>query len=193
MGQAISMAVREQFIRLKAQRHSLSAISEQLDLRYGTACKLSAQLKAEGSLSLHYQHCGPKDVKSNPLLVRASCWLRRLHPGWGAPFIRLQLVRRYGAQGVPKSRTLQRWFRRWKLTKPRQQVNQPSIGTATAVHNIWQVDAKENLTLHDGSPACYLTITDEHSGAGLAALVFPPPLYSAGAPARGPRKAPGGL
>ena len=36
------------------------------------------------------------------------------------------------------------------------------------------MDAKENLVLRDGSPGCYLTITDEHSGAGLAALVFPP-------------------
>lgn len=189
MGQAISMAVREQFIRLKDQGCSLSVISEQLGLRYGTACKLSAQFKAEGSLCLHYQHCGPKHVKSNLLVVRASRWLRRLHPSWGAPFIRLQLVRRYGAQGVPKARTLQRWFRRWKLTKPRQRLNQPSIGTSTAVHNIWQVDAKENLTLLDGSAACYLSLTDEHSGAGLAALVFPPPLYPAGARGRGPRKA----
>ena len=61
------------------------------------------------------------------------------------------------------------------LTKPRQQLQQPPIGQAKAVHNIWQVDAKENLVLLDGSPGCYLTITDEHSGAGLAALVFPRP------------------
>lgn len=182
MGQAIAMAVREQFIRLKDQGYSLSVISEQLGLRYGTACKLSAQFKREGNLSVHYQHCGSKNRKTDPLLVRASLWLRRLHPGWGAPFIRLQLVRRYGAEGVARSRTLQRWFVACKLTKPRQQVHLPRIGTAKAVHNIWQVDAKEKLTLADGTEACYLTLVDEHSGAGLAALVFPPPLYSAGAP-----------
>lgn len=34
------------------------------------------------------------------------------------------------------------------------------------------MDAKENLTLVDGNPACYLTITDEKSGAWLASLVF---------------------
>ena len=49
-------------------------------------------------------------------------------------------------------------------------------------HNIWQVDAKENLRLADSSEACYLTITDEHSGAGLEGLVFPPEAHLPGTP-----------
>lgn len=106
--------------------------------------------------------------------MRAALWLKRLHGSWGAPFIQLQLRERYGKERVPAVRTLQTWFRSRGLTKPRQRLAAPSIGTSKAVHNIWQVDAKENLTLLDGTRACYLTITDEHSGAGLDALVFPP-------------------
>lgn len=189
MGQAIPMGLREQFISLKQQGCSLSAISEQLHLHYGTARKLSAQLKQHGNLGAHYQNCGPKQPFTNALLVRASLWLKRLHPLWGAPFIRLQLLERYKPHKLPATTTMQGWFRKAGLSKPRQRLPQPRIGTSKAVHNIWQVDAKENLRLLNGTEACYLTITDEHSGAGLAALVFPPPLYQAGAGGGSQRKA----
>lgn len=136
--------------------------------------KLSAGYKREGHLAVAYKRCGPKGVRSERFLFRASLWLKRLHPGWGAGLIRLALVNRYGEAKMPSLRSMQRWFRWAHLTKPRQQQNQPVIGQSKAVRNSWQVDAKENLRLKDGRQACYLTITDEHSGAGLAALVFPP-------------------
>lgn len=41
------------------------------------------------------------------------------------------------------------------------------------MHNIWQVDAKEQLVLANGSHACYLTITDERSGAWIEGIAFP--------------------
>lgn len=176
------MGLREQFIALKQQGCSLPGICEQLALRYGTACHLSAQLRRQGDLAVHYRNCGPKKPLTAPLYVRAALWLRRLHGSWGAPFIHLKLTDRYGKQGMPAVRTLQTWFRRRGLTKPPQRLAEPSIGTAKAAHNIWQVDAKENLTLLDGSRACYLTITDEHSGAGLAGLVFPPQPDCTGTP-----------
>ncbi|MCH2043014.1 MAG: hypothetical protein MK212_02650 [Saprospiraceae bacterium] len=40
------------------------------------------------------------------------------------------------------------------------------------VHDEWQIDAKENLTLQDGSRACYLNIVDKKSGAVLASHCF---------------------
>jgi hypothetical protein len=60
-----------------------------------------------------------------------------------------------------------------QLTKPSSKTNRAMIGKSTAVHNIWQVDAKENLCLADGQAACYLTIVDEKSEAWLTSLVFP--------------------
>jgi hypothetical protein len=177
MGRAIEVGLREQLIALKKEGCSLCSISEQLGLRYGAVCKLSAQLKKQGNLEVHYQNCGPKQLTTGALFVRAALWLKRLHPLWGAPFIHVKLTERYGEQSTPAIRTMQVWFRKRGLTKPRQQLGQPVIGTSKAVHNIWQVDAKENLTLLDGTKACYLTITDEHSGAGLEGLVFPPWAY----------------
>jgi transposase len=177
MGRAIEIGLREQLIALKQEGHRLAAISEQLNLPYATVRNLSARYKQVGHLAVDYSRCGPQQPTSEALLQRASLWLKRHHPGWGAPLIQLKLRDRYGTDRTPSVRTLQRWFRQQHLTKPRQQVVQPPIGSSKAVHNIWQVDAKENLTLADGSGACYLTITDEHSGAGLQALVFPPPAH----------------
>ncbi len=182
MGRATEKGLRDQFISLKQQGHSLSQISEQLHLPKGTVNKLSSRYKREGHLEVGYSRCGPQGVRSEPFYLRTSLWLKRLHGEWGAALIRLKLVERYGAEQVPSARTMQRWFRSNQLSKPRQAQNQPTIGQAKAVHNIWQVDAKEHLTLKDGSEACYLTITDEHSGAGLAALVFPPQAHQSSTP-----------
>jgi len=40
------------------------------------------------------------------------------------------------------------------------------------VHQIWQVDAKEQQTLADGTKVCWLTITDEKSCGLIAAIPF---------------------
>lgn len=99
-------------------------------------------------------------------------WLKHLHADWGVGRIRSKLETRYDISRIPNERTLQRWFRKERITEPRQLRNEPRIGTSKAVHNIWQVDAKEQLTLSDGTLACYLTITDEYSGAWLGAPAF---------------------
>lgn len=174
MGRAIEMGMREQLIVLKQEGNSLLAISDKLGLSLNTVRKLSARLRQQGNLQVHYQNCGAKQPRSDVGVVRAACWLKRLHPLWGAPLIHLKLSERYPKDKLVDIRTLQRWFRRRQLIKPPQHLHLPCIGRSLAPHNIWQVDAKENLTLLNGTPACYLSITDEHSGAALAAVVFPP-------------------
>ena len=182
MGRAIEMGMREQLITLKQQGESLLTISEKLGLSLNTVRKLSARLSQEGNLQVHYQNCGAKQPRSDAAVVRAARWLKRLHPLWGAPLIHLTLSKRYSKEKLAGIRTLQRWFRCWQLVKPPQQLHLPCVGRSLAPHNIWQVDAKENLTLLNGTPACYLSITDEHSGAALAALVFPPQADCTSAP-----------
>lgn len=181
MGRATEMGQRQQLIELKLQGVSLQGISEGLQIPYGTVRKLSAVYKQQHNLQVHYNNCGPKQPLSEALLLRAALWLKRLHSLWGAPLIHLHLQNRYGAERTPCVRTLQRWFRLWQLNKPRNRPAQQRSACAQAPHNIWQVDAKENLTLRDGSGACYLSIIDEYSGAALEALVFPPPADPAGA------------
>ena len=83
MARAIERGLQEQLIAMKQQGYSLLALTEQPHLCYNTLRKLSAQLKKQGRLAVHYQHCGATKPLRRALLVRAALWLRRLHPPWG--------------------------------------------------------------------------------------------------------------
>jgi hypothetical protein len=174
---AIPLAVREQIILLHQQHYSAVAISEQLQVNVHSVRRLIQHYKADHARSLQpaYSNCGVKKLKVNAALLRAGLWLKRLHPYWGAPCIHLQLIERYGEQqqGMPAVRTLQQWMRTKGLNRPREQHPAVDRGWAVAPHHVWQVDAKERLVLDNKQPACYLTISDEHSGACLQTLVFP--------------------
>lgn len=185
MPRAHGLALRQQIIDLHRQHHHAVAISQQLAVSLNTVRRLVRRYKADPTDALQPAYairCGPSTPRSVPHLLRAGRWLKRRHPQWGAPLIRQYLLERYAAQPVPAVRTLQRHFRHCGLTPPRQQVAPGGIGRAKAPHNIWQVDAKERLRLADGQAACYLTIADEHSGACLQTLVFPPRPHQSSAP-----------
>lgn len=175
MGKATDMASRQGIIRLKQAGKTLLVISQELLLPYSTVRNLWQRYRSnlEKELAVSYANCGKHPKTRQDLIYRAALWLKHLHPQWGSPKIHLVLCERYGRANVEHIRTLQRWYRDANLIKPRQQMAEPIIGDSKAVHNIWQVDAKERLTLLDGQEACYLTIVDEKSGGVLETPVFP--------------------
>ena len=61
------------------------------------------------------------------------------------------------------------------------------------MHEVWEMDAKERMRLLDGSGASTLAVTDEASGALLAAVVFPPVSLDPGGGGEGPSGAAGGV
>lgn len=175
MGLATNQPLRQQIVILRQNGQSYTQIGQDLGLHYNTVRQIYRRYEAEGQAGLkpRYAKCGKTGVCSSHLYYRASLWLKRRHPKWGAPLILLLLEERYGRDQAPSVRTLQRWFRAAGLNVPRQKHNAPHIGRSQAVHNIWQVDAKEQLQLEDGQPFCYLTVVDEKSGAWLEAPIFP--------------------
>ena len=179
MGSALTMSMRQLVIEEKTKGKSLLVISEQYHLSYSTLRNLWKRYQVEGAQGLvpHYKSCGPSKPKSNALIYRAALWLKRQHEQWGAPLIRLILQERYPHILVPSARTLQRWFKAKGVYKAKNffPLSQPL--RAAAVHDIWQVDAKEQLQLASKEKACYLTIVDEKSGCLLQAFVFPPLPY----------------
>ena len=173
MGKATSYLQRQQIIALRKEGYDYGSISQSLNMSFSTVRAICQLYKKQGESGLvtHYDNCGKEPVSRTNLIYRASLWLKHLHPLWGTPRIHTKLRGRYG-QVVPTIRTIDRWYKAVGLHKARSHNQRESIGKSTAVHNIWQVDAKENLKLVDGQKACYLTITDERSGAWLASLVF---------------------
>lgn len=106
--------------------------------------------------------------------------LRREHPGWGAPLIRVYLQRQ--GLAVPSARTLQRWFARAGLgPAPPGRRPDPAASRAEAPHDVWQVDAAEQVRTADGRAASWLRVVDEFSGAVLHTAVFPPGALGGGA------------
>ncbi len=192
MSQALSIAVRERIYELQLSGQPATQISKSLALPLGTVkqlCRRFRQLGKEG-IAPSYHNCGQQgglrlaDQKSKFLS------LKQAHLSWGAPRLRVeqQLLLQgqdagdQQAEVLASVRSLNRWYRQAGLTKYRRQTNEVPIGRSRAPHNIWEVDAKERLTLADGSPACYLTISDEKTGAWLEAPVFPLSQNQSGSP-----------
>ncbi|WP_338868335.1 helix-turn-helix domain-containing protein [Spirosoma sp. SC4-14] len=175
MAVAIPFATRQQIAQMRDQGKLYRQISQELGVSYDAVrriCKRQAQQGEEG-LVPHYKQCGTKGIRLAAFYHRVSLWLKRAHPLWGAPYIRLQLDARYAMGRLPSIRTLQLWFKAANLTKPRPQLlNTPKVW-AEYPHQVWQVDAKEHQRTLDGTKVCWLTVVDEKSGAVLAAPVFP--------------------
>jgi transposase len=199
MGQATNLALRERILELRQQGATIKSIGEQLSLPFSTTKNLCRRFREKGTagLSPGYSNCGTKSSDRFADNKERALGLRLQHPNWGAPRIRVEMQLAVDGQPagndcpLPSIRTLQKWYRASGLYKPRRQGAGPAIGRSRAPHNIWEVDAKENLALADGSPACYLTIGDEKTGAWLEAVVFPlqedepgAPHGSAGSPVR---------
>jgi hypothetical protein len=174
MGTATGLAYRERIIALRTAGYTLQAISQELGLTYSNVRDICHRYRRAGAVGLtnQYARCGPSTRRCSPVVYRAALWLKRLHPRWGSPRLQAGLKTHYQEQ-TPSIRSLNRWSRQSNLIKPRSKVATPSVGASGAVHNIWQVDAKEHLSLSQGQVGCYLTVTDEKSGAWLASLVFP--------------------
>ncbi len=173
---ALATSVRRRIVEAHRGGESLKAIALRENLSYSCVRTYWHRYRQRGleGLAPDYQNCGRQGPGNDQLIYRAARYLKFLHREWGAAFIRLKLRQRYPAHRVPSVRTMQRWFKKAALTPLRKRLPKPEKPWAQAPHEVWQVDAKEQLTLEDGTAACYLTVTDEHSGALLESPLFPP-------------------
>ena len=125
-------------------------------------------------------------------LLRVACELKREHPTWGAGLIRLQLREHARGSAIPSVRSLQAAFVRAGVHRPRcRRATAAFVPWAAQPHEVWQVDAVENVPLAaPGGRVSWLTVTDEASGAILAAEISPPPPLGTRPGGRDPRDVP---
>lgn len=187
MGEATSQTLRQKVYKLWESDKSYVTISEELSLSYSTVRSLCNRYTKRGFAGIipDYHNCGQgrKPSRSN-VIYRAAVWLKRKHRKWGAECIRLILLERYPDLTVPTSRTLQNWYKDLDLNPHRDKRPREKPVWADEVHDVWQIDAKEQLRTRDGKPASWLSMIDEHSGAILEVPVFPPKEDQSGSPAR---------
>jgi len=173
--EVVDIEVRKSIIELKKSGEKLTEICQLVSLPYRTVSNIWQRYKKYGLLNLgaNYTNCGSLQAQHFKSIKSKCIDFKILHPRWGTPRIHLELKKLYSQNEIPSIRTLHSWYRKANLIKPKHQENAPIIGSAKAVHNIWQIDAKERLIMTDKQKACYLTIVDDKSGACLEALVFP--------------------
>jgi len=183
----------------RRQQHgqSSAAIAQILGVSVRTVRHLVARYRANGESALlpDYRRSDLPPGQTDHQLRDQALGLRRDHPTWGAGLIRLQLRRR-GCRGpLPTERTLQRWFHQAGLgpaPKGRRPATVAGGGRAKRPHDVWQIDAKEQIRLRDGQRVSWLRVVDECSGAVLWTKVFPPgPLAASSADVRTGRIAAG--
>lgn len=185
MPAAIAVSVREEIIRRRQGQATFRQIAGALGVSYSATRRIWQQYVREGQLRPHYARCRPPAVRKLAELHQQAIALKRAHPGWGAGLIRLELAQHFAEEALPSDRTLQRWFRAAGVGRKRTDTSpRPHITRGRQAHQVWAMDAKEQIRLADGSYVSWLTITDEGSGAILSATLFPhPPLEPTGAAA----------
>jgi len=128
----------------------------------------------EDGIAPDYEPCGANHPGKTPETLRVKVLqVRHEHPTWGAPLVRVMMQREKPQREWPSARTMQRWFRQAGLA-PAPAGRRPACDTdrAEQPHQIWQMDAKEQMTLATGSRACWLRVVDEFSGAVLETFAF---------------------
>lgn len=172
---ALATATRRRIVEAHLKGEPLKAIAARENLSYSSVRNYWRRYRQSGfeGLRPRYHQCGRRGPANTDLIYRGARFLKYLHPQWGAALIHLKLEQRYESLTIPSVRTMQRWFKKANLTPLQKRLPRPRKPRAKAPHQVWQIDAKEQMTLEDGSRACYLSVADEHSGALLAAPVFP--------------------
>lgn len=174
MARALAVPVRLAVFRRWQRGQTAAEIADALALAPRTVRHLLQRFRRrpEG-LAPAYDRCGWPRPWPDPAVYQQALELRRLHPGWGAGLIRVVLRERWPKAVLPSTRTLRRWFSRAGLgPAPRGRKPSPPRDRATRVHDVWQMDAVEQLRLRDGRRASWLRLTDEFSGAVLHTKAF---------------------
>jgi hypothetical protein len=175
MPRAIAVPIRRVSLERWKRGQTVSEIAAALGLLPRTVRRLLRQAQGgQGSVAPAYGRCGWRRPWPNPRLYADALEMRRQHPPWGAGLIRVFLQDHWPNEPLPTERTLQRWFRRAGLGPAPQGQRPPRFRyRATRPHEIWQMDATEQIHLQKGKRACWLRIIDEFSGAIFHTKVFP--------------------
>jgi transposase len=175
--------VRRAIYRRWRKHEAVTSIAQDLGLAERTVRCLVQRFAQRGEPGLlpDYTGCGTKSIPSS--VHQQVLQMRLQHPTWGAGLIRVLLQR--DCDACPSERTLQRWFRR-AAAAPALPRRRPASADQRArrPHEVWQMDAADQMLLASGQGASWLRLVDECSGAVLQTTIFPPTVLEPGADQR---------
>jgi hypothetical protein len=183
MPQPIPRAMRERIVARRERGESVSQVvqAEGVSGRSVRRINRAWQLQGPCGLLTRYRASAPRAVTFSPRLYRRAVAMKRQHPTWGAGLIRVELQTKSPNQPVPAERTLQAWFGREHVNHRAHRMARVFHGRGQAVHEVWEMDAKDYIYLGDQSATCVVSVEDEYSGAVLSVRPFPPGGLATGA------------
>lgn len=174
MPAALSMGERRQIVAMRESGQSFRVIAEELGRDYEAIRKIYKRYVQSGQLEANYDKCAHQGIRSKAEVYERTVQLKQAHPKWGAGLIWVELAEEFDEEDLPSERTLQRWFKRGGVQNPApERTPKPFAARGKQAHEVWAMDAKEQVELADGSFVSWLTVTDEGSGAILGAFLFP--------------------
>src|SRR5262249_1565707 len=184
MPRALPVPIRQTILACSQQGQDVATIADQMHLSRRTVQNLLRRFRLRpDALTPSYHTRTPPPHPLLPAVLRC----RQDHPTWGAQLIRVHLQGQPPGTDLPSARTLQLWLHKAGFAPApagRQVASRPR---AEAPHDVWQIDAVEQLPLADGRQVSWLRLTDECSGAFLQTRVSPPAVLDRGERRLGPR------
>lgn len=189
------MATREEIIRRREAGQTFAEIARQMTMSYATVRNVWGHYQRTGRIDPSYERCARRAVRKKPVIYERAVELKRRHPGWGAGLIWVELAEEFAEADLPSARSIQRWFHRAGVASRRRAGPgvRDQVVRGKRAHEVWALDAKEDMTLADGSSASWLLISDEGSGAVLHEALFPRETLEHAGPAAGEGQHSGGL
>ena len=174
MPAATPIPIRRTIVERREKGETYAQIARDLAMPYMTVRKVYRDYQIRGYLEPNYERCRQTEIRKEHAVYEKAMEIKGAHPGWGAGLIWVELAEEFAETDLPSIRTLQRWFRQAGLKSPKQdRVQNQVVKRGRRVHEVWAMDAKEQIRLRDGSYVSWLTISDEASGAILTADLFP--------------------
>ncbi len=153
-----------------------AAVAEELNVSVRTVRRLYRGFESRGqdAVSPGYDRCGRSQFRrTRREVLEEASELRQQHPTWGAPLIQVMMRQKHRRRRLPSARTLQRWFQRDALpVAPRGRRPALADQRAEHPHEVWQMDASEQVPLGNGKRISWLRVVDEWTGAVLQTDVF---------------------
>ncbi len=173
MGKAIPPSVRKRIVELCQSGKTAKQVSDLLNIGYPGVAKIWRLYRKHGDscLVLGYHRCGRKAVYGSAIRQKIDAILA-FNEDLGAPIIRSRLLAQDQKEPIPHERTIQRWWKAQQKNKPRGRRPKTDRSYIKLPNNTWQVDAKEKVTIEDGSQHCYLSFTDEATCSFMKGYVF---------------------
>src|SRR5205085_8844684 len=138
MPRPIPVPLRHAVARYAADGYDARTIADLLGLAPRTVRRFLQRLRRGGPAALTPAYPPSPPTAATPL-AQAALEMRRQHPTWGAPLIRVLLAHDFPPDTLPGTRTLQRWFRDHGLAPaPKGRRPPADYHRATRPHAVWQ-------------------------------------------------------